>query len=692
MQNKKQTIIAAAAAALLLLSGCNGDKGTQLQDSLSGNNVDASIAGYAVFNPTTGEIPYPNSILFAPNSSSTNDFDGGATLNIPYEPTDADANVKRQLNTLTGFSTTSPITAPVTAELDPATLPGGVRLYKVSVDPSTGAVNGILDTLTFGVDYAAQQSGDKVAIVPLKPLEGMTNYMAVLTSALKDAQGRSLAPDYATALTLGPAPVEPGALDTETAAALEAIRQGNQAMLAVLAAAGENPGSTVQIWAFRTQMIGAVQNSIAAAAKADHGAALTLQDAGFDTKTLFAQLGMDTSLMTGSAEIYAGTLSGLPQYMPQGSAQNPLPVIAGAFTYSAPFTPEIQTHVTIPAVATVPAAASGCSEPAAGWPVVIYQHGITRARTDLFVYGETLAAKCYAGIAIDLPLHGVTETDNPFYMGDLERTFNVDLVTENPYGTVTAYQSDGVIDSTGINFMNLANLITTRDNIHQTTSDLLELTNTLGGATGLKLDPSRVSFVSHSLGNIAAIGYLNQEEALKSAVMMMPGQQLIPFLIASDVFAPEINAGLAAYGMIPGTPDYDAFMLASQTIIDDADPANCSPCIGAKPLPILEMQAINDRHIPATVPGAPLSGGNPFVAFTHAQELNVSLLVDTPYGEMYFPQTSKTVTRVTAGEHRSPLDPQYSLNAFLEYHTEMISFIDSNGTAILVNDPSIILQ
>lgn len=701
MQFTRYSLIA-AATAVMLLGGCNGDKNTHLQDSLGGNDVDARIAGFAVFNPTTGEIPYPNNILFAPNSSSTNDYDGGVTLNIPYEPTDADANVKRQLNALTGFSTTSPITAPITAELDPSSVPGGVQLYKVNIDPSTGAVTDINATLAFGVDYVAQQSGDKLAIVPLKPLAPLTNYMAVMTNALTDAKGRVLAPDYATALTLGPNPVEPGTLDPATAAALEAIRQGNRAMLTALAAAGKDPSGTVQIWTFRTQAIGAVQTAIAAAAKADGGAALTLQDTGITTKALFAQLGMDTSLMTGSAEIYAGLLSDIPQYMPQGSAEDPTPVLMGEFTYSAPFTPQIQAHVTIPAVATAPGAASGCNEPAAGWPVIIYQHGITRSRTDLFVFGETLAAKCYVGVAIDLPLHGVTESNtsiNPFYAGALERTFNVDLVTEEPYGSVTAYAPDGVIDSTGINFMNLANVTTTRDNLHQTTSDLLELTNAIGKTTGLNLDASRISFLSHSLGNIASIGYLNQVDVLSSAVMMMPGQQLIPFLVASSVFGPDINAGLAAYGIMPGTAEYSAFLLSAQTLIDDADPANCSPCIGAKPLPILEMQAIGDgtegsgdQHIPATVPGAPLSGGNPFIAFTGAADLNVSQLVTTPYGEMYFPQSTKTVTRVTAGEHRSPLDPQYSFQAFMEYHTELISFIDSNGTAILVNDPSIILQ
>ncbi|RLA70108.1 MAG: hypothetical protein DRG24_07410, partial [Epsilonproteobacteria bacterium] len=130
-----KTLLIAASAATLLLSGCGDDRSTRLQDSLSGNTVEAKVAGYAVFNPTTGEIPYPNNILFAPNSSTTNNFDGGKTLNIPYEPEDSDANIKRQLNTLTGFSTISPITAPITATLDAASIPNGVQVYKVNIDP-----------------------------------------------------------------------------------------------------------------------------------------------------------------------------------------------------------------------------------------------------------------------------------------------------------------------------------------------------------------------------------------------------------------------------------------------------------------------------------------------------------------------------------------------------------------------------
>ena len=450
-------------------------------------------------------------------------------------------------------------------------------------------------------------------------------------------------------------------------------------------------------------MIGAVQAKIAAAATSDSN--LTLHDFGISTMALFGMLGMDTSGMAGNAEIYDGNISGMPQYMPQtGGKRQTLYQLDGQtpVTYSAPFTPVVEANVTIPVVATVPNTLD-CLEPAEGWPVVIYQHGITRDRTDLFVYGETLAKACYAGIAIDLPLHGVTETNttvNPFYKAGIERTFDLDMATEvwiEGYGwAITGYTPDGNIDSTGAHYMNLANIITTRDNLQQTTSDLLQLQNAIASASGITFDPDRISFLSHSLGNMASIGFLNHTAALKSAVLAMPGQQFIPLLDNSAVFGPAIESGLAAEGIIKGTAEYDAFMLASQTLVDDADPANYSASIGAGALPILEIAAVGDgtegsgdQHIPYTVASSPLSGGKPFVQFTQAEDINTSGLV---MGGIYSTDSDKTVTRLTVGEHRSALDPQYSSEATTEIHTELISFINSNGAAIQVAYPSIIQQ
>jgi hypothetical protein len=249
--------------------------------------------------------------------------------------------------------------------------------------------------------------------------------------------------------------------------------------------------------------------------------------------------------------------------------------------------------------------------------------------------------------------------------------------------------------------MNLKHVMTTRDNMHQTTSDLLELetalaTADLDGDASLKFDPDRVSFLAHSLGTISSIGYVNKSTGLKTATLAMPGQGVIDIIRYSPVFSPAINAGLAAAGINEGTPEYASFMLASQTIVEDADPANYTAVIGEGSLPILEFEAVGDgsdgsgdQHILNTIPQAPLAGTEPFIKFTKAVDVNTSGL--NP-GDLYIPSGTKTVTRLTEGEHRSPLDPQYSQVATTEIHTEMASFIYSAGTAITVADPSIIKQ
>src|SRR3546814_5166859 len=47
--------------------------------------------------------------------------------------------------------------------------------------------------------------------------------------------------------------------------------------------------------------------------------------------------------------------------------------------------------------------------PADGWPVVIFQHGITGNRTQMIAIAPALAAAGFATVAIDLPLHGLPQ-------------------------------------------------------------------------------------------------------------------------------------------------------------------------------------------------------------------------------------------------------------------------------------------
>ena len=89
--------------------------------------------------------------------------------------------------------------------------------------------------------------------------------------------------------------------------------------------------------------------------------------------------------------------------------------------------------IQIPIFVTVPNATSpsGGVKPAGGWPVLIFQHGLTRNRLDAVGVADAFASAGYVVVSIDLPLHGIAGADaaaNPFYQAGNERTFNLDFV------------------------------------------------------------------------------------------------------------------------------------------------------------------------------------------------------------------------------------------------------------------------
>src|SRR5690606_25129821 len=159
----------------------------------------------------------------------------------------------------------------------------------------------------------------------------------------------------------------------------------------------------------------------------------------------------------------------------------------------------------IPLLVTVPNAASvaGAARPANGWPVAIFQHGLTRNRADAIAIADAFADAGFVVVSIDLPLHGIGATSSAalFRQPTLERTFDLDVSNNN----TLAPAPDNVVDGSGQNFVNLVSLLTTRDNLRQGSVDLMALTRALpmleltGDATP-DIDGSRIHFVGHSLG------------------------------------------------------------------------------------------------------------------------------------------------------------------------------------------------
>jgi len=665
------------ALMTILLIGCGNNDSTSVTVN---NTTDASA--YIVFDSTGGDIPYPNNILFA---SST---DG--TLNIPYNTTDSDASVKAALNALDGFSTTSPISIGFTGELNATSLQAGLKVYKASTVISSGVpiVTAIDANLTFGIDYIATTSGQKIVVLPTKPLDANQTYVIVLTNNITSTDAKSIAPDIASELLLSTTALIDGtgnhtSLSDADATTFEGIRQATQAIFArVLTNDASLTGKIVTAWSFKTQSIGSV---VTAFSQNIATPTMGLVDTNLTSKQIVESATGTTTAMTGIADVYAGTLSSLPYYLAKATSTHDTAPLTKSFVFSSSSLPDVNATITIPILVTVPN--NKGTMPTAGWPVVIFQHGITQNRTNVLAISEAIANAGYAAVAIDLPLHGIDDNTSGLYQATRERTFDLDLINN----TTSAAGPDNKIDASGTHYINLASLLTSRDNIRQTTSDLLALKNTFGNivaTNGLKFDASKVAFVGHSLGTIASFGFLSKA-TLQSVTLAMPGGGIAELLNNSKSYGPIIAAGLAAKGVTKGTTAYSSFMLATQTVLDDADPLNYAASVGAKhnvfAIEVIGTDSSNtDQVIPnnaTTDVGYAylLYGTEPLVKFMGAAaDLNATST------------TPDLTARYIAGDHSSILDPKVSAPATTAMQTQVATFLGSIGTLIPVVDSSVL--
>ena len=638
---------------------------------------------YAQFDPAAGVLPFPNNLLF--NGS----VDG--TLNIPVADPNNLADPQVALNGLDGFSTVAPLTAAFSGALNPSTVQAGstVRVFEVELinpflDPTTPApfaISAVHHELRAGVDYQANllpQDANQTTlnIHPLLPLKPKTGYLVVLTNGIQDSSGFDASPSQTYALTKLTIPlidangnsVIPG-LSNAQARALEPLRQLVNNQESAAASQGVAQNSIVLSWTFMTQSI---DDAFTALGETLRPLGMAVQATGATTQAV--GLGLP-----GFSDIYAGALA-IPYYL---NKDQPLSgywqtVNSGAVTRYNPL-PAATATLQIPVLMTVPNAQSGRSKPASGWPVVIFQHGITRNRTDLFTLADALAFEGYAAVAIDLPLHGVTDSTNPFYLRGLERTFDLDVINN----ASSAAGPDGQIDTSGSHFINLRSLLTTRDNVREAAQDLRQLTATLprvdlNGDGAPDLDASRIHFVGHSLGGITGATFLGIDDQIRSATLGMAGGGVVKVLDGSATFGPIIAAGLAAAGVIKGTPTYESFLDAAQTVVDSGDPINYAvAAAGLHPIHLIEAVGgagvLPDQVVPNSVENAPLAGTEPLAKVMGLQS------VSRP---AYNNQGLRAIVRFTEGDHSSLLSPVASVGATAEMQGQMISFLNSEGAEL----------
>lgn len=749
-----------ALVLALALSAC--DKADNEGGDFPGGVGDKAVS---IFDPIAAspQIPFPVDLLFAGFSDPT--------LNIPNSGA---VPFVTAANEQDGWSTTASLFTDLTGFVDLETVPAALSIIDTSTSPPT--------PLQPGVDFRVQSSTatdpadgqpisskrTRILIEPLKPLKPSTTYVVGLGTAARSTAGQPIVPsDYfrvvrsATPVASQTEPVLALLNDTQKAT-LEQIRQQLQPAMNLLAAFGR-PADTVAVaWPFTTQSATITLQRMAADAlpgvlRLQQAPAPAPAPAGTPLTTTI--LGLPGA----PAQIYAGRLT-LPYYLSAPSAGAPTaplsgfwqadvtkPNVAGSFLGRVPCgafatgadidpgpgtltaRPSTSTTIcyplprklsdqTVPVIATVPVG----TMPAGGWPVVIFQHGITSNRSSVLGIVPALTQAGFAVIAIDLPLHGIRTTDGTTALlrvpGTTERTFDADYVNN----TTGAPGPDGSVDSSGTHFINLGSLLTSRDNLRQGVADLLVLGKSLVPAAGaadpgtifvslggvpqaVRFDTTQVRYVGHSLGAIVASTFLGVNEATGAGVLAMPGGGIAKLLDASASFGPRISAGLQAQTasfpvnsrIIEGNDNYESFLRFAQTLVDSGDPLNFAVATRTRH-PIYMIEVVGDAVVPnCTIKGDPLcpatdvlpisaflSGTTPLARIMGltfqpgpGEGPALSVPVATP-NVLLGDAARNNVVRFAQGDHSSILSPTASAAATAEMQKLTASFLRSNGTCL----------
>jgi hypothetical protein len=759
MRNLSATGILAVALALSGCSGYSNPIGATNTNAGNGNPGGTQIAppagNVALFEPEAGILPYPTDLYFAGSTDGT--------LNI--QPPNAAEPNQAAVNALDGFSTTAVIRETFGGPLNPASFtPLSVIIVPVVTDLSqhlaTVAVLG--PPLTMGVDFSAALATDAgvgptiLEITPLHPLMPSTcisngaflgancttgtGYLVFLTNGITDAAGSPVQPDtdYAaikTALAVGPT------CPTISDATLNGICQLTGAHLQIAAGLAKaipalanslNPANIVLSFSFTTEStvdtLELLYQKTAATAKVMHPV-IAVQPAILPTQAGPHQLTTKDFGGAGAANMYVGVLT-IPYYLSKtapltGSWQAPPFPLDPSSTFVTRFNPlPVATqNLQIPILMSVPLGKAG------PWPVLIFQHGITRSREDMIGVADGMAQSGVVVVAIDLPLHGVTndKTDplyasaaNPVYAGlglpatqmSIERTFDLALI------------APPAIDPSGSYFINLTSALTSRDNLREGPADLMTFELALpnlavpasAGVTASTLAPAPLHYLGHSLGAIVGGVFMAVVPATDviTATLANPGGVTTRLLQDSPSFAPVINAGLAAKGLQPGTTLYAQFFRDTQTVVDSGDPVNfIAQATALHPIHLLQVVGATPTPAGCTPKSAATAGCPDQVVPNSATQALITASLYAPPGlaaeqlmRIPAPATAGPLVNMTGtppgfrayvnfinGDHGSIidfLDPAVTL----EMQGEAISFALSNGEEILITTavPSSVIQ
>ena len=777
------------------LVGCGG--GETLQD-VKQQTTPVLPSASVKFDPSNGVISIPNNLLL----NGTKD----GTLNLPGEFDDqgqplaaaAYANPSLTMGGLDGWSTNMPyvidldVPSEVSINADSVATPDAVRIFEVVMgasgtdddckEVSPAIACKYVGELTFGVDYIAKltDSGNGIMVVPLKPLKPGASYITALTKSIVMADGRPLEASSTYSLVKAEAP-----LVTDSQRSLQSVVNKYEKIISGQVAKED----IIYTAAMTIQSVGAVMNNIKLGlAKSletltnpkvvvPEQPMITVSDAlaavipDAETRAPFQAVQyMQGSIMLpmyskkpeGTAiEDLAGTywkarcdsaaiISSLKEE--QLSALTPGPNdefcknLPGGFLrdfgldesrFLTKFNsvPSTEWIANVPVQITKPRAELlGIEMPATGWPVVILQHGITANKESLLGLTLALSNAGFATVAIDHPMHGA-------------RGLDIDLDGKDDFNATSGQGSV-------LSYMNLTSLLVARDNLRQSSADLLALRLGLNFIDPtLGINPTDVSFFGHSLGSIVAPNFIAHTNKpignetvdnlfkVNTVGLASGGAGIANFLTESGSFgsfvkgsvlaaadnlsskaflefvASEATAACPAEAKIPcsyalyekqlvDTSNTAAlasiqsiisqFVTVAQTALDSADPVNYAAAVQALGTPtyLSVVTGGEDGNQPdAVIPpttALPLSGTMPM-----AQLFGMTPVTETQMGE-----PKNYVVKFSQGHHSSIATTSFNESVggselghamtTVEMQKQLATFLATKGMMLPITNPAVI--
>jgi hypothetical protein len=599
-------------------------------------------------------LPWPNDLYFDQGRPSDGDgtlLNNGASIGLAADVLHANADaIEQALDTLDGFGTTSGIYFFFDGPIDPATLPASPRLAPTladsvfCADAATGTPVPIL--LKADVDT---RIANTLAILPVpgKPLAPGTTYACVIQTSVTNAMSE------AAAASADWVSVRDGASANGDA---DAIYDPVVTLLGTKGVVAANiAGMTVFTTESTTTDVLKIRETVLP------GLPMPTADFSSRPELVFAGDTALVALLGASGHDHVAAVAtgyyGSPRFQthdPDGDGpfgDLPLPpdfvVCANCertderFTRDGSGTPIVIDTPQIPFTVVVPKG----TPPAAGWPVIIQQHGLGGQRDTVVGFGDADAARGFVSIGIDAVAHGYRYFDcKPSAVCSQDTTNNLGG-TAVPDGI-----ADGTLAGQSISFLtvNLGffqafhNFTGIRDNFRQTYVDLMSLVRLLHGHSidsGLntKIDDGNIFYMGHSLGGLMGSGFVPIEPDLRAALLNATGGGLTNELFLNS----SIGAGAqtlvnAILGLDP-TNVPDQFNLASnftQSIIDPADGVNSASLLldpaDGSPRNVLQVEDFGDQVVPnqaseALAVAAGLQIFDPFVINLHHNPISLAL-------------------------------------------------------------------